>query len=183
MAGLSDLFLSSLNTWLQWIAIVGTGCGLFSSIALFFVGSEVGMRQERRLTEAHQESIMAREVAEKQLPRILTNEQLAIITQAMSPANPRPAGVSIWHRIDAESQDVARQVASAMHAAGYGVEINGQFSAELPRGIVLNSIYPHKAFRELMSDALRRAQIPFAEAPLTPSKDAEPPILCIGSKP
>ena len=53
MGSLSDSFLSTLNTWLQWISVLSIGLGLIAAIGLVFVSGEAGHRQERILVNAN----------------------------------------------------------------------------------------------------------------------------------
>jgi len=53
MGSLSDSFLSTLNTWLQWISVLSIGLGLIAAIGLVFVSGEAGQRQERKLADAN----------------------------------------------------------------------------------------------------------------------------------
>jgi|RhiMethySRZTD1v2_1073278.scaffolds.fasta_scaffold162851_1 hypothetical protein len=57
MDSLSDSFLSTLNTWLQWISVLSLGLGLVAAIGLIFVSGETGRRQERQLAEANKKII------------------------------------------------------------------------------------------------------------------------------
>ena len=57
MDSLSDSFLSTLNTLLQWISVLSIGLGLVAAIGLIFVRGETGRRQARQLAEANKKII------------------------------------------------------------------------------------------------------------------------------
>lgn len=63
MKPLSDQLLTTLNTLLQWIAVIGTGFGLVSGIGLIFTRRELSERQAITLTTANDEAKAAKRLA------------------------------------------------------------------------------------------------------------------------
>jgi hypothetical protein len=62
---MTDQFLSTLNTLLQWIAVVGTALALISGIGLIFARREISHRQAAALAVAHKNAEAAREEVER----------------------------------------------------------------------------------------------------------------------
>ncbi len=60
---LSDQWLASVNTLLQWIAVIGTGLGLVSGIGLIFTRRELSDRQATALFRANDEAASAKRLA------------------------------------------------------------------------------------------------------------------------
>jgi hypothetical protein len=60
---LADQWLATLNTLLQWIAVIGTGLGLASGIGLIFTRRELSDRQAISVIRANDEATAARRLA------------------------------------------------------------------------------------------------------------------------
>ena len=60
---LSDQWLATLSTLLQWIALIGTGLGLVSGIGLIFTRRELSDRQAISVIRANDEATAAKRLA------------------------------------------------------------------------------------------------------------------------
>ncbi|MBI2929305.1 MAG: hypothetical protein HYY24_26875 [Verrucomicrobia bacterium] len=122
MQTLSESFLSSLSTWLQWIAIIGTGLGLLAAIGTFFVSTELSGRLERRLATAHSEAEKAKAIAEeirmKQQPRRISGDERQKLVAGLVAASGARDVAIVYNSGDKEAEMFAKEISSAFTEAG-----------------------------------------------------------------
>jgi len=145
---MSDSFLTASSNWLQWVAIVGTGLGLISSIGLFFVRTELSDRQAKRLAAAQQEATQARGLAAtvegKQRWRKISDEQRAKILRALIDVPKRKVWVTAPGG-DEESKAYAAQINEVFLAAGLESDTGGMLAVTFTSGLSIFSDQPGNA--------------------------------------
>lgn len=162
---------SSLNIWLQWIAIVGTSFGLLSALDLFFVTSELSSRQEKRLTAAQQDAANAHKLADsvqaRLQPRTITPEQRATFLAGMKDVPKGKLGVYSFMNADSGTVQFANQIREMIVAAGFdsgimvGMSMGG---GPIPVGaaIAVHDGASQPAFARPVQHAFDAAGIPLA---------------------
>jgi len=124
MRSLTDMILSNLNVWLQWIAIIGTGLGLLSGIGLVFIRKEISDRQAMHLSAALKESANAKSLASSlqraMQPRHLSSEQRLALLARLKTA-PKGTITLMAIKMDNEATAFANEVGAMLRDAGFTV--------------------------------------------------------------
>jgi hypothetical protein len=191
MTSFSDPFLSSLNTWLQWIAIIGTSFGLLSAVGLFFVTSELSSRQEKRLAAAQQDASNAHKLADsvqtRLQPRAVTQEQRAKFLAAVKDIPKGKLSVYSFMNADPGTIQYANQIRDMIVAAGFesGVMVGMSMGGgPIPVGaaIAVKDDASQPPFAGPVQRALSDAGIPLSGI-VDPSLPADEVKIIVGLKP